>query len=85
MDDDRSIIRSEQRLAVTIVALILGPLFMLGPAAAGVWGLISTEFKLVPFLGFAVMISLSAFITYHMTQNYHWVELDRDKIRGRRF
>ncbi len=78
-------IRSEQRLIITVVALILGPVFMLGPAALGIGLAIGTKFQPFSLVFLVVLIAGSIFIAYHMFQNYHWVELDVDSIRGRRF
>ncbi len=78
-------IRSEQRLVVTIAALIFGPMFMLGPAAIGVGMVIGTHFDGWSLLLLPLCVGCSAFIAYHMFQNYQWVELDGDIIRGRRF
>ena len=78
-------IRSEQRAFVTVVALIFGPLFMVGPLVAGVWMAVAAQFS-PPSLGMLLVTAgLSVFFAYHMLQNYQWVELDGDVIRGRRF
>jgi hypothetical protein len=86
MSTPASKIRSEQRTVVTVVALVLGPLFMGGPLAVAVWGAISrSAFSFNSVLGIGMMASLSGVIAYHMLQNYQWVELDGDIVRGRRF
>ncbi|HBI41864.1 MAG TPA: hypothetical protein DDY78_03280 [Planctomycetales bacterium] len=78
-------IRSDQRLAVTIAALIFGPLFMLGPVAGGICILVLARLSVETVLFAIGLCCLSAFLTYHMTQNYQWVEFDGIHIRGRRF
>ena len=78
-------IRSEQRLVVTVVALILGPVFMIGPTALGVALAFGTDFCVLSLLLLPASVAGSVFIAYHMFQNYQWVGLDGDVIRGRRF
>ena len=78
-------VRSDQRLAVTCAALILGPIFMVGPAALGFACAIGTGFNSLSLLVLPCLVAASAFITYHMLENYQWVELDGEFIRGRRF
>lgn len=81
---ERSPLRSQQRLIVTIVALIFGPLFMGGPLLLAVALLVFAP----AYVGIPVALLLagaSCFFAYHMGQNYHWVELDGDVIRGRKF
>ncbi len=78
-------VRSKQRAIVTVAALIFGPVFMLGPAALGVLMLIYLWPDYMSVLGLLLMVGGSAFIAYHMLQNYHWVEFDGTCIRGRRF
>jgi hypothetical protein len=78
-------IRSEQRFAVTAAALIMGPVFMLGPTALGIGIVIGTKFDWLSLLLLPACVGGSAFIAYHMFQSYQWVELDADVIHGRRF
>lgn len=85
MHADHVYVRSQQYLLVTIAALIFGPIFMIGPLALGILAAILMSFSL---LGMAILIATlaaSTFIAYHMLQNYHWVELDGNILRGRRF
>jgi len=84
MDND-TLIRSRQRVIVTVVALLLGPVFMIGPAAGGVWLFVANGFSLTSAFVLLVFVGGSAFISYHMLQNFHWVEFDGVRIRGRRF
>lgn len=78
-------IRSEQRLAVTIVALILGPIFMIGPAALGLAIVMHAGLSIRSVPATIVLIAGSLFIAHHMLQNYHWVEFNGTSIRARRF
>jgi hypothetical protein len=78
-------IRSEQRAIVTVVALVLGPLCMAGPAVVGIGYAISTAFSPRSFTWLPIAAGASIFFSYHMLQNYQWVELDGEMIRGRRF
>jgi hypothetical protein len=78
-------IRSEQRAIVTLVALMFGPLFMAGPAVLGIGYAISAGFSPRSLAALPVALAVSTFFAYHMLQNYHWVELDGETIRGRRF
>ena len=78
-------IRSEQRATVTVVALIFGPLCMAGPAALGIGYAISAGFSPRSLAWLPMAVAASAFFAYHMLQNYQWVELDGETIRGRRF
>jgi hypothetical protein len=85
MTDMDAPIRSQQRALVTAVALLLGPVFMLGPAAGGVWLLVANGLSLQSGFVLLALVGGSAFLAYHMLQNYHWVEFDGSRIRGRRF
>lgn len=78
-------IRSDQRLAATIAALIFGPLFMLGPVVGGIWLFVVGWPSVWPILGGLGLCGWGALFAYHMTQNYQWVEFDGIRIRGRRF
>jgi hypothetical protein len=78
-------IRSDQRLAVTIPALIFGPLLMLGPVVGGVCLLVLARPSVITVLGALGLCCAGVFIAYHMTQNYQWVEFDGTRIRGKRF
>lgn len=84
---DRVVVRSVRRRIVTLVALLFGPLFMLGPVAIGVVLLYAVGFSLnsQSVLVLCFSVGGSAFFAYHMLQNYHWVEFDGEVIRGRRF
>ena len=77
-------LRSEQRLATTVAALLFGPLFMLGPAVAGIF-----VFCFAPWAtGVPVAAGLFAgswYIASQMFENFHWVELDGNTLRGRKF
>jgi hypothetical protein len=63
-------IRSDERLAVTIAALIFGPLFILGPLAGGICMLVLEPLSVWSVLGAIPLCCLRAFLAYHMTQNY---------------
>jgi hypothetical protein len=81
---ESSPLRSKQRLAVTVAALVFGPLFMGGPLVAG----LAVLWFAPPAMGIPgclLLILASGFIAYHMLQNYHWVELDGNVVRGRKF
>lgn len=78
-------VRSDQRLAATIPAVIFGPIFMLGPVIGAVCILFMAQLSLVSVLSAIALCGVGAFITYHMTQNFQWVEFDGAKIRGRKF
>jgi hypothetical protein len=78
------IIRSDQRMAVTIAAMIFGPLFVLGPLALCALLLVKTFG--VPAIALSpLFVGLSAFFAYQMGQNFHWVEFDGKRVRGRKF
>jgi hypothetical protein len=78
-------VRSEQRLVVSIVAVILGPLFVLGPTGLGVAFVIVTAASFGSLLVLPFGMVLSFFAAYHMLRSYHWVELDAGVIRGVKF
>jgi hypothetical protein len=78
-------IRSYQRLATTIAALVFGPLFMLGPPAAGLCLLVFAPLSVTTVVAAIGLCCAGAFFAYHMTQSYQWVEFDGMRIRGRRF
>lgn len=79
------VIRSDQRLAATIPAVIFGPIFMLGPVIGAFFILFKAQLGFVSIVSAVALCGASAFITYHMTQNFQWVEFDGTNIRGRRF
>jgi hypothetical protein len=78
-------IRSRQRFFASCASVVFGPIFMLGPVAVGVGVVVGLWPNPLAWLGAALCLAGSAFITYHMTQNYHWVEFDGQRVRGRRF
>ncbi len=78
-------IRSDQRLAATIAALIFGPLFMLGPVVGGIWILVRLGPDVLTVLGALVLCFAGVYLAYHATQNYQWVDFDGIRIRGRTF
>jgi len=78
-------IRCKRHKWVTIVALIFGPIFMLGPAAIGIFCFVDTGGSLVGVIGGVALCATSCFIAYHILENYHWIELDGDSIRAQRF
>ena len=78
-------VRCSQRLGVTIAALIFGPVFMVGPLGFCAWFVASGHLEWSTALLPVLALSASAFFAYHMTQNYHWVELDGGVVRGRKF
>src|SRR5450755_653084 len=78
-------IRSQQRFFASCASVVFGPLFMLGPVAVGVILVIALWPNPLTWLGAVLGLAGSLFITYHMTQNYHWVEFDGRRVRGRRF
>jgi len=80
-----SIIRSQQRAIVTLAALIFGPLFMAGPIVLTFWLTVAKRFWWEPYPVYLAGVALSAYLSYHILPAYHWVELDGDTIRGRRF
>lgn len=79
------IVRSEQNLAATLAAIVLGPVFVLAPIGAGIWLMIGLNFEFGPTVLMGVCAVGSIFIAYHMLQNYHWVELQGERIRGQKF
>ena len=79
-----SYVRSAQRLAITIIALIMGPPFVLGPWAGGIAVLVFTP----PLIGIPVgllLMGLGGLFAWLMSENFAWVEIDGPVIRGRRF
>ncbi len=72
-------------MGVTVAALVFGPAFMLGPIVLADFILLNVPFGPGPFATAIGALGATAFIGYHMLQNYQWVELDGDVIRGRRF
>ena len=78
-------VRCEQRLGVTIAAIIMGPIFMLGPAVLGIALFVYAEFSWRSLAVDIGCLVASVFIAYHMLQNYQWVEFDGRVIRGKRF
>jgi hypothetical protein len=81
---ESSPLRSKQRLAVTVAALLFGPLFMGGPLVGGL-ALLWFAPPATGIPGGLLLILASGFIAYHMLQNFHWVELDGNIVRGRKF
>jgi hypothetical protein len=79
------VIRSQQRSILTVVAVLLGPVFVVGPAAGGVWFFVATGPGFQSTFVLLVLVGYSGFAAYHMLQNFHWVEFDGIRIRGRRF
>jgi hypothetical protein len=78
-------IRSRQRVIVTVLALLFGPVFMLGPAAFGLWLLIAAGPNLGSAAAMIATLIASGLFAYHMLQNFQWVEFDGTRIRARRF
>lgn len=58
---------------------------MLGPAVVGIGLALGSNFDLLSLVLLPCCFAGSVFITFHMLQNYEWVELDGELIRGRRF
>lgn len=77
-------VKAEQRLGVTIVALVFGPLFMAGPPVFCVWLALHSTGSTAALL-LAGGILCGGWCGYHMIQNYHWVEFDGRRVRGKRF
>ena len=78
-------IRSERRLAISIVALIFGPILVLVPIGLGLFIFLGTKPSITSGALLLLFAGGSAFIAYHMLQNNHWVEFDGTCIRTRRF
>jgi hypothetical protein len=77
-------VRSAQRLAITIIALVMGPMFVLGPWAGGIAALVFAP----PLIGIPVgllLMGLGGLFAWLMSENFAWVEIDGPVIRGRRF
>jgi hypothetical protein len=66
------------------VGLIFGPLFVVGPLLFGVW-MLSLELSLASIALAALFFGLSIFFVVMLHNNFQWVELDGETIRGRRF
>jgi hypothetical protein len=79
-----SSLRSSLRLSITIVALVMGPPFVLGPLAIAVMlGIFAPLYVSLP-LGL-VLLGLAALFAYLMSGNLAWVEIHGSLIRARYF
>ena len=77
-------IRCRLRAFALALSFIFGPLFILGPLVIGVAVLVNVELSIGIPVGL-VCVGLSAFLLYHLNQNYQWLEIDGDVIRGKKF
>lgn len=84
MDSYSVIHRSEQRWWAAIAALTMGPLFVLGFMALGVFIGLAEPNLLFQCLG-VLFVGLGLFIGYQMVENFSWVELEDSTLRAQRF
>lgn len=77
-------IRSQQRLIISLLALIVGPILVLTPALCGIWALTQVQLNVWSVLAGLLLIWSGGYIGSHMAENYQWVEFDGRQIRGRK-
>src|SRR5262245_16024724 len=77
-------IKCRLRPFALVLSFIFGPLFILCPVVIGVAVLVNANLSIGIPVGL-LCVGLSAFLLYHLNQNYQWVEIDGDVIRGKKF
>lgn len=81
----RFLLRSQQKPLAMVVALLVGPFLMFGPAVVGTWLVFSLGIEFVTVVCALACFGVSGLLIYHLGQSYHWVECDGKVLRGRRF
>lgn len=81
---NEQIFRSECRLVIVILNILLSPVLVLGPFVMVAYSYVNSGFD-NSIIKWILLCFFSAFIGYHMSQNYHWVEIRGVNIIAKRF
>ncbi|MCX7666178.1 MAG: hypothetical protein N2112_11595 [Gemmataceae bacterium] len=80
----RSPIHCQHRIAVSVMALIIAPLIILGLVGLSLWLLVNVAVQWsIPIS--IVLVTGAYFFAQQLSHTYDWVEIEGDMIRGRKF